>query len=155
MNFESKKLPLFLTGLVGIIILVVGAVFYFEKPTVTEVAPLTIAEGQQKAESLNPYLPKGYSIVHKAKRIDFPSGGTLFDTQLSNGTDKIGILMIPAQEFECEAETKQMGNRTLCINELGTTKSIKWTKDTITYEVISTSVDLPIEELEKIVDTIK
>ncbi len=69
--------------------------------------PLTIGDGLEIAKNIDPYIPPGYDLLYKAKIVEFESGGTLIETRMEKGENRIGILMTPSISLVCETQTSE------------------------------------------------
>lgn len=128
-------------------ILTAGLLLFLNKPSQKNI---TVGELTQIAESINPYIPDGYSVLYKAKLVNFPSGGVLFETRLVKDDNKIGITIRPGNNLDCEYDTKQIDNKTVCVYNATSSKSIKWTDEKVIYDILTGNPSVTMDDLEKI-----
>lgn len=148
-QISSKKITFVIISLFLLLLTAGGVFWYFQQ---NKRSSQTLAEGQTIAESINPYIPEGFTVVYKAKMTELPHGGAMFDTQLVKGTSKIGILMSRSTTIDCSKPLEQVSGKSACVESSGDQKRIAWVEDNgIVYQVVSSSPDVSLEEIEKIV----
>lgn len=148
-----KKRFLLISVIVIIIVAIVAGAFYWlsNSQSVSDVSRDNVL---RRAEEIDPYIPPGYQLEHKAKMVELESSGTLFDTKLSNGESSIGIIVKSATGFDCPYDLRQFNEKSVCVFDTPSFKSLIWIEAGMWHEVLSADPNLDINELEQIVMSI-
>jgi len=145
----------FVAVVIALMLLLAGIGLFFFWRVNSKPIPLTLKDGKNTSNSINPYLPPGFSLEYTGKQVDFESGGTLFETRLVRGEESIGILLTPKMTFSCTQNEKRIDGKNVCIQIDGTVVTLLWEGDRVNYRIVTDkSTQVELSELEKIVESL-
>lgn len=124
----------------------IGLYFLFQQPTQRE---LTLVQLEERATSLNPYLPEGYIVTQEAERIEDKSSVS-YRTTLSNGQQNIYISLALGQRMQCTGQLKIHGTRKFCLQRSENKLLVTTSNNGIIYTVESDATGITYDLLEQV-----